>query len=100
MPLARQTKRPGEVLDGIKAQADEKWLSFEVLQSAAAPLVINFALLGLPDMKDRDYRVFTDGETAARTFVDQSSKEQMGFSVLGGAIAETHHILVHGNVDE
>lgn len=102
----RQTTRSGEVLNGVEAQAGEKFMSFRHVL-AANPEVITFAEHGLPDMLDADYRVMLTGEfataqglTAAGTYVDESTITRRGFSIVGGTGAQVAHLLIHGNVDE
>ena len=97
---ARITQRKDEVKHGVKAKVNDKLFSFKVTQSGAAPLVVNFAALGLPNMKDTDYRILPTGETAARTTVDESTIAKTGFNILGGADTEVHHIWIDGQVDE
>lgn len=96
--LARQTTRDGEVLQGVKAQAGEKFMSFRVTLTGT-PLAITFAQLGLPNMQDTDYRVLIHEETKVGV-LDHSTLATTGFSILGGTGAEVAHVWVHGNVDE
>jgi len=72
----------------------------KVTQVGAAPLVVDLVALGLKTMFDTDYVVITAGETAARTTVDESTITPTGFSVLGGAAAEVHHLLVVGRFSD
>lgn len=69
-----------------------------ITQSGAAPLVVTFASLDLPNMADADYVVITSGETASVTTVDESTKTVSGFNVLGGLNTEIHNIVVIGRV--
>ena len=103
---ARQTTRSGEVLNGIAAQAGQKFLSLKVTLTTD-PLVLNFAGAGLPDMADTDYRVMLSGEfataqgtTSTGTYVDEGTIATTGFSIVGGTGAEVAHLLIHGNVAE
>lgn len=98
----RITHREGEVLHGVKAQAGERFMSFKVTLGGS-PHSVSFEALGLPNMKDTDYRVFPFGEHAALgpvTSVDESTIATTGFDIINGAAAEVAHVLVHGNVDE
>src|SRR3990167_2086130 len=52
----------------------------------------------LPDMADTNYQVIVQGETAARTTVDESSKATTGFTIVGAANAEVVHVLVIGRL--
>ena len=103
MQQGRQTTRAGEVLNGVEAQAGEKFLSFKHTL-AADPEAITFAEHDLPDMLDADYRVFLQGEMAVglgdAAYVDESTITKAGFSIVGGTGAEVAHIQIHGNVDE
>jgi hypothetical protein len=100
---ARQTTRSDEILDGVGAQAGQKWFSFKHTHVGAADAVL-FEDYGLPDMLDKDYRVFLQGEMTESLgdtiCVDESTIEETGFSFKGGTASEVSHILVHGNVDE
>ena len=80
------------------AKAGVSIQSFKVTQSGAAPLVVNFEALGLPNMANADYVVITGGETASRTTVDESAITAAGFEVLAGADTEVHHLLVVGTL--
>lgn len=70
--------------------------SKQITQSGVAPLVVNFAAEGMENMKDTNYVVIVQGETAARVTVDQSTIATTGFNVLGGADTEVVHVLVIG----
>lgn len=100
---ARETSREGEVLKGVKAQAGQKFFSFEHIFAGATDAVL-FATYGMPNMKDTDYRIFLEGEFTESQgnviSIDYSSKAATGFSFIGGTAAEIAHIMVHGNVDE
>jgi hypothetical protein len=102
----RQTTRSGEALNGVVAQAGEKFMSFKHTL-ATSPEAITFAEKGLPDMLDTAYRVMLTGEfataqglTTTGTYVDESTITKTGFSIVGGTGAEVAHVLIHGNVDE
>jgi hypothetical protein len=72
----RQTHRAGEALSGVKAQAGQKMMTFEVT-CAADPQAVLFESLGLPDMRDTDYRVLLHEETLT-VAVDHSTKATEG----------------------
>jgi hypothetical protein len=100
---ARETSRKGEVLKGVKAQADEKFMSFKHTHAGATDAVL-FNTYGLPDMADVDYRIFLQSESTESQgdaiSIDESSLALTGFSFIGGTATEISHILVHGNVNE
>lgn len=99
----RNTTKGGEVLHGVKAQADERFMSFKHTHVGSEDAVL-FASYGLPDMKDTDYRIFLQGESTHSQgdaiSIDESSLEPTGFDFIGGTGSEISHILVHGNVQE
>lgn len=95
---ARKTHREGEVLSGVKAQAGERFMTFEVT-CAADPQPVTFEGLGLPNMKDADYRVLLHEETLT-VAVDHSTKATSGFNIINGTGAEVAVVMVHGNVEE
>lgn len=95
---ARETSREGEVLKGVKAQKGQKFATFEIT-CAADPQAVNFAALGLPNMKDTAYRVLLHEETLT-VAVDYSTKAKTGFNIINGTGAEVAVCLIHGNVDE
>jgi len=99
----RNTTKEDEVLHGVKAQANERFMSFKHVHAGAADAVL-FASYGLPDMKDTDYRIFLQGESTESQgdaiSIDESSIATTGFSFVGGTAAEISHILIHGNVQE
>jgi hypothetical protein len=75
-------------------------LAFEVT-SAGTPDSVVFANVyvegeQLPDMADTSYVVVVCGETAARCYVDESSKATTGFDIIGGGAAEVLQVIVIG----
>lgn len=99
----RETTREGEALQGVKAQAGERFQSFKHIL-AASPEAITFAEHGLPDMQDANYRVLLQGEMAVSlgdgVYVDETTIAATGFSIVGGTGAEVAHVFVHGLVQE
>ena len=72
--------------------------AINITQAGAAPLVVNFAARGLANMANANYVVFAGGETAARVFVDESTKTPTGFNVLGGANTEVINLIIVGRL--
>lgn len=94
----RKTHRDAEALSGVKAQAGDRFMTFEVTL-ASDPEPVLFAGLGLPDMEDAEYRVLLHEETLVAA-VDHSTKAKTGFNIINGTGAEVAVVMVHGDVAE
>jgi hypothetical protein len=77
---------------------------FDVTLAGAAPHTITFVNQldpsGRPvkNMAGIDYKVFTGGESAARTQCDLSTRTATGFQLLGGADTEVVQVMVVGQI--
>lgn len=69
---------------------------FSVTGGGTGTDAVVLSAYGVPDMADTAYQVLVNGETTAATKVDESTKTTTGFNVLGLALNEVGHVIVHG----
>jgi hypothetical protein len=70
----------------------------QVTQVGATPFATTFAAMGLKDMADTSYVVMIGGDKQAVASVTQVSKTTTGFSIVGGAAADVHDVMVVGRM--
>jgi hypothetical protein len=73
--------------------------SIAIEQIAPSPMTVNFASLGLRDMRDDNYKIFLGGDlVSAGASVLSGSITAQGFVLVGGVPTDVHHILLVGAV--
>jgi len=94
--MTRDTHRQGEELSKAPAGMVDEELQSATLTLAGDPETVSIEGLGLAAMADNQYRVAVHSEGAAK--IDESTKTQAGFDLIGGSASDVVHIWIHGKI--